>query len=296
VALGNLASRFLVAVIAAPILILGFYARSPIYTWAIVFAASMLAMQELFAMVLPDKRDRVAALVFGALACLAFYWMDPLALPKRAPWMYLTDSTYPVLLLAVVGPCLYYLFRFGDLTTVAARMAATVFGIVYAGLLLTTVAKLKLFGGPENGGHFVMFSLVVMWLGDTGAYFAGRFLGKAKLYPAVSPKKTRAGAVGGLVGSFAAAALMKVLWSQAPGSPVCPLHWLDIALLAIPGAALGQMGDLAESLLKRSTGVKDSGSILPGHGGILDRIDAVLFFAPYMHVYMIVRFAFYPPT
>jgi phosphatidate cytidylyltransferase len=85
---------------------------------------------------------------------------------------------------------------------------------------------------------------------------------------------------------------MKSIWSLAPGDPTCPFSWVDIALLAIPGAALGQMGDLSESLLKRSTGVKDSGSILPGHGGILDRIDAVLFFAPYMLVYMQLRFAY----
>ena len=290
-ALGNLASRFLVAVIAAPILIFGFYARSPIYTWAIVFAASLLAMYELFSMVLPDKRDRIAGMIFGALACLAFYWMDPHALPDRSPWTELENSTYPVLLLAVIGPCLYYLFRFGDMATVANRMAAMVFAIVYAGLLLTSVARLKLLGSPFNGGHYVMFSLVVMWLGDTGAYFAGRFLGKAKLYPAVSPKKTRAGAIGGLAGSFAAAALMKLIWNEVPEGAHCPFSWLDIALLSIPGAALGQMGDLSESLIKRSTGVKDSGSILPGHGGILDRIDAVLLFAPYMHLYIQLRVA-----
>lgn len=296
-ALGNLASRFLVAVIAAPILIFAFYAKSPVFTWAIVFAASLLAMAELFGMLLPDKRDRIAGLIFGGLACLAFYWMDPLALPDRAPWNALGDGTYVVLALAVIGPCLYYLFRFRDMTTVAARMAGTVFGIVYAGLLLTCVARLKLAGGVNAGGQLVLFSLVVMWLGDTGAYFAGRFLGKNKLYEAVSPKKTRAGAVGGLAGSFAAAALMKVLWIYNPWHPsehfaACPFSWVDIALLAIPGAALGQMGDLAESLLKRSTGVKDSGSILPGHGGILDRIDAVLFFAPYMMIYIQLRAAY----
>lgn len=296
-ALGNLASRALVAVVAAPVLILAFYARSPIYTWAIVFAASLIAMSELFGMVLSDRTDRIAALIFGGLACLAFYWMQPDALPHKAFWAPLTDSTYAVLVLAVVGPMLYYLFRFGDMATVATRMGGTVFGIVYAGLLLTTVARLKLVGGAQNGGHFVMFSLVVMWLGDTGAYFAGRFLGKTKLYEAVSPKKTRAGAVGGLAGSFAAAALMKVIWDHVPawiGGPTghCPFTWVDIAFLSIPGAALGQMGDLAESLIKRSTGVKDSGSILPGHGGILDRIDAVLFFAPYMLVYVQLRLAY----
>ncbi|MEZ4398715.1 MAG: phosphatidate cytidylyltransferase [Kofleriaceae bacterium] len=283
-ALGNLASRFLVAVIAAPILILAFYQRSPLFTWAIVFAASLLAMAELFAMTLPDKRDRTAALVFGGLTCLAFYWMSPQALPHKAVWAPLTDSTYAVLCLGVIAPGLYYLFFFRDMATVATRYASTVFGIFYAGLLLTVVAALKRDFAGDRGGDLVLFALVVMWLGDTGAYFAGRFLGKTKLYEAVSPKKTRAGALGGIAGSLAAAAVMKLVRLDS-------LAWIDVVLLAVPGAMLGQMGDLVESLFKRSTGVKDSGSILPGHGGILDRIDAVLFFAPYMFVYFQVRAA-----
>jgi phosphatidate cytidylyltransferase len=128
----------------------------------------------------------------------------------------------------------------------------------------------------------VLFVLVVMWLGDTGAYFAGRFLGKHKLYEAVSPKKTWEGAFGGLAGSLVAAIVMKLVRMDH-------VAWVDVILLALPGAALGQMGDLVESLFKRSTGVKDSGAIWPGHGGILDRIDAVLFFAPYVYVYIQVR-------
>ena len=128
--------------------------------------------------------------------------------------------------------------------------------------------------------------LVVMWLGDTGAYFAGRFLGKHKLYEAVSPKKTWEGAFGGIAGSLVAAIVMKLTRFHDA------LPWLDLVLIAVPGAMLGQMGDLVESLFKRSTGVKDSGSILPGHGGILDRIDAVLFFAPYMLVYVQLRLAY----
>ena len=99
----------------------------------------------------------------------------------------------------------------------------------------------------------------------------------------MSPKKTWEGAFGGLAGSLVAASVMKV-WRLDD-----VFNWYDVVLLTIPGAALGQMGDLAESLLKRSVGVKDSGSILPGHGGILDRIDAVLFFAPYVHVYIQLR-------
>jgi phosphatidate cytidylyltransferase len=151
-------------------------------------------------------------------------------------------------------------------------------GIVYAGFLTMFLALLKTFGG----GDAVLLVLLVAWVADTGAYFAGRFLGNAKLYEAVSPKKTWAGAWGGLAGSLGGAALLKVIHYHQ-------LAWIDVLLIAIPGGILGQMGDLAESMIKRSTGVKDSGSLLPGHGGILDRIDAVLFIAPYVYVYIQVR-------
>ncbi len=281
-ALGNLASRFLVAVVAAPLLLLGFYQQSHIPTFVIVYAASLLAMWELFSMMLDDRQDRVASMVFGGLTVAAYYWMHPASLPERAPWNMLADSRHVVLALAVLGPGLYYLFRFGDMQTVARRMAATTFGIVYAGLLLIMAAELKRDVGGTQGGHMIVFVLIVVWLGDTGAYFAGRFLGKSKLYEAVSPKQTWAGAFGGLAGSLLGACLMKAFF-------IDKLGWVDVVLLAVPGAALAQMGDLAESLIKRSTGVKDSGAILPGHGGILDRIDAVLYFAPYVYVYIQAR-------
>lgn len=282
-ALGNLASRALVAVIAAPILIYSFYLHTPIVTWLIVLGASLIAMWELFSMTLDDRRDRWVALGFGAATCLAFYWLDPHALPQKEAWQTLAmhGSTYPVLFFGIVGPGLYYLFRFRDMSTVANRYASTVFGIFYAGVLLTCVAALKRDGGANTGGDRVLFVLVVMWLGDTGAYFAGRFLGKHKLYPAVSPKKTWEGAFGGIAGSLAAAIVMKLIRDEHLG-----FGWLDLVLITVPGAMLGQMGDLVESLFKRSTGVKDSGAILPGHGGILDRIDAVLFFAPWVYVYI----------
>ena len=178
----------------------------------------------------------------------------------------------------MIVPGLYYLFRFRDMATVAARYAATVTGIVYAGFLTMFLAFLKTAGG----GDLVLLVLLVAWVADTGAYFAGRFLGKAKLYEAVSPKKTWAGAWGGLAGSVLGAAVLKLVHFHE-------LAWIDVFLIAIPGGILGQMGDLAESMIKRSTGVKDSGALLPGHGGILDRIDAVLFIAPYVYVYIQVR-------
>ena len=109
--------------------------------------------------------------------------------------------------------------------------------------------------------------MALAWLSDTGGYFAGRWLGKRKLYEAVSPKKTVAGSVGGV-----ATVVVGVLAARPLLLPNLP--WLDAALLAAIGSAMGQLGDLGESVLKRSVGVKDSGGVIPGHGGMLDRVDA----------------------
>jgi phosphatidate cytidylyltransferase len=283
-ALGNLAQRFLVAVIAVPILLLLLHYHRPEPTWALIFAASLLAMREFFAMTLPIE-DRGAALVMGGLASAAMYWTSPVALGIYGNSTALAlgaSAGMPVLLLlAVVVPGLYYLFRFRDIPSVAGRITATITGIVYAGFLTTLLAMLKRLGG----GDAVLIVLLIAWLADTGGYFAGRFLGKAKLYEAVSPKKTWAGAYGGIAGSVIGVAALKLIHAH-------DLSWLDVALLAIPGGMLGQMGDLAESLIKRAVGVKDSGALLPGHGGILDRIDAVLFIAPYVYTYLTIKFAF----
>jgi phosphatidate cytidylyltransferase len=285
VALGNLAQRFLVALVAVPILLVVLYYHRPEPTWALIFAASLVAMHELFAMMLPAE-DRRAALVMGGLAVLAFYWLDPITLaaysglPRVLSGAVRAGATIP-LVLAVVVPGLYYLFRFRDIPSVAGRYAATVTGIVYAGYLTTYLAKLKLVD-RDHGGDTVLIVLIVAWLADTGGYFAGRFLGKARLYEAVSPKKTWAGAWGGIAGSVIGVAALKLV--SADG-----LTWLDVGLIAIPGGILGQLGDLTESLIKRSVGVKDSGALLPGHGGLLDRIDAVLFIAPYVYGYLVIR-------
>jgi phosphatidate cytidylyltransferase len=288
VALGNLAQRFLVALVAIPILLVVLYYHRPEPTWVVIFGASLIAMSELFAMLLPVE-DRRPALVLGGLAVAAFYWLDAAAMaPYGAPLprvLVAAVSAGPTiaLLLVVVATGLYYLFRFRDLPSVAGRYAGTVTGIVYAGFLTTYLAKLKLID-PYRGGDTVLIVLIVAWLADTGGYFAGRFLGNAKLYEAVSPKKTWAGAWGGLAGSVVGVAALKLISAHF-------LSWVDVLLIAIPGGILGQLGDLTESLIKRSVGVKDSGGLLPGHGGILDRIDAVLFIAPYVYGYLVVRSA-----
>lgn len=289
-ALGNLAQRFLVALVAVPILIFILYLPRPEPTWALVFAASLVAMYELFAMTLPAE-DRRPALIMGAIACAAFYWIDARALAEPfgvrlgERWVRLGESGPTIALFcAVVVPGLYYLFRFRDIPSVAGRLTATITGIVYAGFLTTYLALFKRLVPASEGGHLVILVLVIAWLADTGGYFAGRFLGKAKLYEAVSPKKTWAGAYGGIAGSLLGVIVMKLFFLEQLG-------WIDVVVIAVGGGILGQLGDLTESLIKRSVGVKDSGALLPGHGGILDRIDAVLFIAPFVYGYLLVRFA-----
>jgi phosphatidate cytidylyltransferase len=294
-ALGNLAQRFLVAIVAVPILLLLLHYHRHEPTWAVIFVASLLAMYEFFAMTLP-KEDRMAALVMGGLASAAFYWLDPHSLgyfshanQQKFGGAILAGNAIAVVL-AVIVPGLYYLFRFRDIPSVAGRYAATVAGIIYGGFLTTFLAFLKRID-PNQGGDTVVLVLIVAWVADTGGYFAGRFLGKAKLYEAVSPKKTWAGLWGGIGGAVVGVIVLKLVMEKfGSDSSLKWLTWFDVFAIAIPGCLLGQMGDLAESLIKRSVGVKDSGTLLPGHGGILDRIDAVLFIAPYVYVYLIVKY------
>ena len=157
------------------------------------------------------------------------------------------------------------------------RTAHVVTGCLYAGLGLGPIAALRV--GPE-GLQWVISALVITWANDTCAYFAGRLFGRHKLHPAVSPNKTWEGFAGGAVGSVAGMFIAR--WVAFPA-----LTTVDCIVLGLLGAVLGPLGDLCESLLKRAHGVKDSGFLIPGHGGLLDRVDALLFNAPAVYLYVV---------
>ncbi len=131
--------------------------------------------------------------------------------------------------------------------------------------------------------HLLFFSLALNWVGDTAAYYAGRRFGKHRLSPVVSPKKSWEGATASVVASVA----LGVLYLRK-FDPVLP--WWEVAVMALIGNIAGQFGDLAESAMKRGAGVKDSGSMLPGHGGMLDRVDSSLFTLPAVYgIYLLIR-------
>lgn len=167
------------------------------------------------------------------------------------------------------------------------RIAATLFGVIYLGFTLSFCVMLR---AMPDGLAWICLGLAVVWLGDTGAYFGGRAFGRHKLHERVSPKKTWEGAIAGLVTSVAAAFVMREAFRILGAWEGAPLRATDCIAVGIIGGLLGQLGDLAESLLKRAVGVKDSGTMFPGHGGMLDRIDALLFALP--GVYFYVKFVF----
>jgi phosphatidate cytidylyltransferase len=262
----NLTARVLVALIAGPAIIALLYIAHPIGFYLLTLAAAIVAALELFGMVAPG--DRVSQWMGAALTAavsVAIYFAGA----DGRTWLTL------VVAIPLIG-LLMPLLRLGDIKSAGLRAATFAFGPLYCAAPLVLLALLR----RDHHPGFVILALLLAWFGDTGGYFAGRFLGKAKLYEAVSPKKTRAGAVGGLVGSVLGAVLGSV-WYLKGRLPV--EHAVPLAIVA---GALGQAGDLAESLLKRSVGVKDSGGLLPGHGGILDRVDALLFTAATVFLYL----------
>jgi phosphatidate cytidylyltransferase len=260
--------RILTALILIPLVLLLVFLGP---RWLItVFTAGLAALAAWEYMGLAElggtKPPRVAVVVaIAALFAGNFEYPD------------LTAATFGILSL---GLLVYCTFR-SPAQRVMPDAAVSIFSLVYIGFTLLALPALR---EQANGPSLVTFLLCVVWAGDIVALYVGRALGRHKLAPRLSPKKTWEGAVGSVIGSLLAAAGLLALtewlaqWNSAKLSfPEEVWYWLVLAVVVNVAA---QVGDLAESALKRSAGVKDSGTLLPGHGGVLDRIDALLLAAP----------------
>jgi len=170
-----------------------------------------------------------------------------------------------------------YVFGKGDLSEALPSSAIAVMATLYVGMLGGSLIRLRS-DFPDNGPKLVFFLLLVVWLGDAGAYYTGKMLGRHKMSPRISPKKTVEGGAGGLATSVIAATIIHFTFF-----PAFPLVHAIIAGLIL--SAAGMIGDLAESMWKRSAEVKDSGTLLPGHGGFLDRFDSIFYTAPILYTY-----------
>ncbi len=232
-----------------------------------IFGAIWIAIcaDELMRMAVPDSWS---ARIYGVVATLGVFAMflfvqHPAALP----------GTFVVL---AIGGLVAGLLSPRPIEQGAQRVGWLMGGPVYIGGSLSCLALTHQY---DHGGAWVLLAMFSAFLSDTGAYFAGRAFGKHKLSE-LSPKKTIEGSIGGLVAAMAGAAVLQ----QTMLSDTLPL--LDGIILGGVAAALGQAGDLLESLLKRATGVKDSGNIMPGHGGLLDRSDALMFTGAAVYLYV----------
>ena len=170
----------------------------------------------------------------------------------------------------------------GGLKDVGMRLA----GVVYVALLMSHFVLLRTTTG-ELGPWWLLMACVVVWSNDTCAYYGGRAIGKNKLAPRISPGKTVEGAISGLIGGTVAALI------YVKFAPV-ELGLMETVALAVVVGLFGIVGDLAESVIKRGAGAKDSGTIIPGHGGILDRIDSMLFAVPVVYYFILCKGAVCP--
>jgi len=182
-----------------------------------------------------------------------------------------TDVSAVLIVVVVVAFADALIFE-REIANAPRRVGLSVLGAAYPGLLLATLVPLRQL---PRGEWWIILAVTVTWLNDTLAYFVGRAFGRRKLYERISPSKTWEGAVGGALGSILGAVGVALIW--IPQLPV----W-GATLIGAGAALLGPVGDLSESMLKRAFGAKDSGRLLPGHGGLLDRIDALLFNAPFV--------------
>jgi phosphatidate cytidylyltransferase len=264
--MSNLALRALSGVVALPLLA-ALILWAP--TWgfgAFVLLVSGLALHECAAIMLggAPAKHRAMILTLGVLYTAALYFS-----PGQAQiWT----------VGAVIGSAALALFDPGDIPTAGTRLGAGTFTVLYVGGLAATLALLQ--RDAAHGRAWVLLAIGITFGNDTGAYFAGRFLGKHKLYPKVSPAKTVEGAIGGLLATLLILFAVRVT--------LCPwLTLVDVLAVGLPAAVIGPIGDLCESLMKRAAGVKDSGHLIPGHGGMLDRIDALLFVGAWVWVYAV---------
>ena len=277
-------TRLLTAAIALPIIIASIVlpAYFPETVWLFVAIAGFALAAGLFEFYSLTKKLELKADAaigyFGAAALFIGFVFDA---PAKAP-----DLLIMTVAAIVIAVLISQTFRFQkDFTKMLTGIGVTLVGVFYVaflgGFLVSTRVGFET--SADLSTHLLAFFFLVIFGSDAGAYFAGRALGKHKLAPAISPGKTVEGLIGGIVAAAAFAALA-TWWFF----PELPYKWS--IPLAIVLAVVGVLGDLCESAMKRGSKTKDAASILPGHGGLLDRLDSLLFGAPIL--YYFARFYF----
>ena len=262
--------RVISGLLFLPIFYLVTWVLPPVYFMALVLAAVAIGQYEFYRMAqaLGSHPLQVPGIAVGALMVLEFY--HPLV-PALGTFLPVAASALLIMVARLFSP--------RPVDGAIEDAASTFLGVFYVAMLFAYQVGVRT---GEDGKQWLVFLYFIIWASDIGAYSIGIPFGKRRLYEKVSPKKSIEGLLGALVASAAMALLCRV-WFMPP---IGAGEAIAIALML---AVVGTVGDLVESLFKRAAGVKDSGTIIPGHGGILDRMDSMLFAAPVLYYYLRMR-------
>lgn len=259
-------TRTVVSLVLAPVTLgILFYAPPPLFTLTVLAVALVAFFEYLQLVPLLQDRNRQFWLLGLATAVILGCSIEPESFAPLRICLVLAAA-----FLTTTTQVLFTASSPGQALPVAA---ASFFGLVYIPLFLALLVPVR-FAAGDSGRTAILFLLLVTWAGDTGAYLIGRLVGRHKLAPSISPAKTIEGAVAGVGFSLCVGLLFSALVSS---------RWGWVAAIAFNIA--GQCGDLFESMLKRGAGVKDSSRLIPGHGGLLDRIDSLLFCCPLLFLW-----------
>ncbi len=283
--------RIATAVVLIPLVLL-LVLKAPLYVLAIVAGAvALLAIAEFLKLVTHYAVQPLGPATYAFVAL--FFVFVIVSSTNRTPLVETTAILYGLALAASLAPFVFLTvaMRRSNLTSGYPAAAASAFAFVYIAIPMALLVAIR---QQPAGAIWTIYTLLAVWAGDVFAYFVGKSLGRHRMSPEISPKKTWEGAAASVLASV----IVGTLWIQhAPGisSALLRVGWIDrrdgmfgleqpqlwpIILLSAVVNIAAQLGDLVESLIKRGAGVKDSGTILPGHGGMLDRIDAMLFAVP----------------
>ena len=255
--------RWITGLSLLPILIMWLGWGSPPIFALLIAVVCLISLREYFQMLI--GRNTASGYppitILGYVVGLTILWAAYANFTSSIPWILATDFLLCSLMI---------LPRYKTDPAVVDSVAMQVQGMVYIPVLISCLIRIR---HMDAGILWIFFLLAIVFAGDVGAYYAGSYMGRHKLCPSVSPNKTIEGSIGGLCANLLIGGIIKTLFLPS-------LPWVaSLAMFLLIGTA-GQIGDLYESALKRSVQIKDSGTLLPGHGGMLDRIDALLFASP----------------
>ncbi len=268
-ALGNTAQRILVSVVAIPVILAACYFGGYFF-FLLILGIALISYSEFCSMV--KNKEIFANLWIGFIAIIFFLVNE---------FRHFFDRSFFILFLIVLVT-LIELFR--NKNSAIQNIGATLLGIFYIGLFSAALVGIREFyphinGIYSRGGYLIIAVLATIWICDSAAFFGGTKFGKHKLFPRVSPNKSWEGAIFGFVFAVIAMTAAKLIILSF-------LSWLTVISFGAIIGTVGQIGDLIESLFKRDAGVKDSSNLIPGHGGIFDRFDSLLYTAPVILLYL----------